>query len=83
MFSTFNLSLNYIRVTHWFKGNVTLAFDHTFKMDIKNRPHFTVNVMVRALPLVCAGSPTPCSPPLSASCFTPAPSCSQQHAPCA
>ena len=50
MFSTFNLALNYIRAAHWFKGNVTLAFDHTFKMDIKNRPHFTVNVMVRALP---------------------------------
>jgi hypothetical protein len=60
MFSTFNLALNYIRAAHWFKGNVTLAFDHTFKMDIKNRPHFTVNVMVCSLPHVCACSPASC-----------------------
>jgi hypothetical protein len=29
-------------------------------MDIKNRPHFTVNVMVCSLPHVCACAPASC-----------------------
>lgn len=63
----------------WLSGTTTMA-----KMDIKNRPHFTVNVMVRALPHVCAcaSSPASCSLPLCTSCFTQPPSCSQQHASC-
>jgi hypothetical protein len=47
LFTTFHLALNYVRAAHWFQGQVTLAFDHTFKMDMKGRPHFTINVMVR------------------------------------
>jgi hypothetical protein len=46
LFTTFNSSLYYVRTTHWFTGKVTLAYDHTFKMDVKDRPHFTINVMV-------------------------------------
>ena len=47
LFTTFHLALNYVPAAHWFQGQVTLAFDHTFKMDMKGRPHFTINVMVR------------------------------------
>jgi hypothetical protein len=47
LFTTFHLTLNYVRAAHWFHGQVTLAFDHTFKMDVKGRSHFTINVMVR------------------------------------
>ena len=53
LFSTFNLALNYVRVSHWYNVNVTLAFDHAFKMHIKYRPHFTVNVMVPIHPAPC------------------------------
>jgi hypothetical protein len=47
LFTTFHLALNYVRAAHWFQGQVTLAFDHTFKMDVKGLPHFTINVIVR------------------------------------
>ncbi len=41
LFTTFHLALNYVRAAHWFHGQVTLTFDHTFKMDVKGRPHAT------------------------------------------
>jgi hypothetical protein len=62
LFTTFHLALNYVRAAHWFQGQVTLAFDHTFKMDMKGRPHFTINVMVRH-----AATPPPLPLSLSAS----------------
>jgi hypothetical protein len=62
LFTTFHLALNYVRAAHWFQGQVTLAFDHTFKMDMKGRPHFTINVKVRH-----AATPPPLPLSLSAS----------------
>ena len=59
MFSTFNLALNYVRAAHLCQGRPTLAFDHTYKMDVKNRPHFTVNVLVWSPPLYTLCPPPP------------------------
>ena len=69
LFTTFHLALNYVPAAHWFQGQVTLAFDHTFKMDMKGRPHFTINVMVRHAatppPSLCPCLPVceACAPP--------------------
>jgi hypothetical protein len=46
MVFTINLALNYSRVMRWNKDNVTLALDHTYKMDKRGNPHFSVNVIV-------------------------------------
>jgi hypothetical protein len=45
MITTMNLALNYARTMRWNKGNVTLALDHTYKMDKRGNPHFSVNVI--------------------------------------
>jgi hypothetical protein len=45
MITTMNLALNYARAMRWNKGNVTLALDHTYKMDKRGNPHFSVNVI--------------------------------------
>jgi hypothetical protein len=45
MITTINLSLNYARAMRWNKGNATLALDHTYKMDKRGNPHFSVNVI--------------------------------------
>ena len=45
MITTINLALNYARAMRWNKDNVTLALDHTYKMDKRGNPHFSVNVI--------------------------------------
>ena len=45
MITTINLALNYARAMRWNKDNVTLPLDHTYNMDKRGNPHFSVNVI--------------------------------------
>jgi hypothetical protein len=36
LITSFNLALNFARATAWFKGRVTLAIDHTFKVRLRD-----------------------------------------------
>jgi len=43
--STMNLALNHARAQHWSAGNVSMAIDHTYKMDSHGHPHICINVI--------------------------------------